>query len=115
MPTRKLDKAEWRQFCDSVSKTLLGKRAEIEVDALALGGQIAAIWLPLLGISYDPKDDIVEVALEGVDHLIAKPAELYVETSPTGITAIEVVDREGVRQIVRLRDPLMLPAPTSAG
>lgn len=115
MPTRKLDEAEWRQFCDSISKALLGKRAEIEVESLALGSQIEASWLPLLGISYDPKNDVVEVALEGVDHLIAKPAELYVEASPTGITAIEVIDREGVRQIVRLRDPLMLPAPTSAG
>jgi hypothetical protein len=35
------------------------------------------VWL--LGISYDPKDDIIEIALEGVDHLIPKPREVYVE------------------------------------
>jgi hypothetical protein len=115
MPTRKLDKAEWRPFCDRMSKVLLGKRAEIEVESLALGSQIEARWLPLLGIAYDPKDDVFEVALEGLDHLIPKPAELYVEAGPTGIAALEIVDREGVRQIVRLRDPLMLPAASSAG
>jgi hypothetical protein len=35
---------------------------------LALGDQIAANWLPLLGITYEPKDDLLEIALEGLDH-----------------------------------------------
>jgi Family of unknown function (DUF5335) len=39
-------------------------RAEIEVASLALGDQVEAEWLPLLGIAYDPKDDLVQVALE---------------------------------------------------
>jgi hypothetical protein len=29
--------------------------------------------LPLIGITCDPKDDIIEIAREGVDHLIRKP------------------------------------------
>jgi hypothetical protein len=33
----------------------------------------------LIGLVYDPQDDIVEVALEGLDHMIHKPRELYVE------------------------------------
>ena len=73
MTTRKLDKKEWHAFFDGVTKMLEGKQAEIEVAALHLGDQIAATWLPLIGITYDPEDDIVEVALEGLDHLIAKP------------------------------------------
>jgi hypothetical protein len=68
MALRKLDKTEWRVFCDRVSKALVGKRAEIEVASLALGSQVEAKWLPLLGIAYDLKDDIIEIALEGLDH-----------------------------------------------
>ena len=40
------------------------RRAEIEVASLDLGDQIEAEWLPLLGITYDDKDDVLEIALE---------------------------------------------------
>jgi Family of unknown function (DUF5335) len=114
MTTRKLDKTQWRTFFDRLSTTLEGKQAEIEIASLRLGDQVEADWLPLLGIAYDPNDDIVEVALEGLDHLIPKPRELYAEEGPGGLTALEIIDADDVKQIVRLRDPLMLPSPSQA-
>ncbi len=63
MAIRKLDKTKWQAFFDRVSKGLIGKRAEIEIASLALGSQIEAEWLPLFGIVYDPKNDIIEIAL----------------------------------------------------
>ena len=78
---------------------------------MSLGSQIEAKWLPMLGITYDPKNDLVEVALDGLDHLIPKPRELHVDVGATGLTSIEVIDAEGVQQIIKLRDPLMLPPP----
>jgi hypothetical protein len=44
---------------------LTAKRVEIETASLKLGGQVAAEWLPMIGLSYDPKDDLIEIALEG--------------------------------------------------
>jgi Family of unknown function (DUF5335) len=111
MTVRKLDKKQWRPFFDGVSKLLEGKRAEIEVASLSLGDQIEAEWLPLLGIAYDPKDDVVEVALEGMDHLIHDPQEIYVDEDVGGLMAIEIVTTDDVRELVKLSDPLMLPAP----
>lgn len=108
---KKLDKPLWRPYFDSVSKALMGKRAEIEVASLKLGDQVEAEWLPLLGIAYDPRDDLIEVELEGLDHLIRKPLEVWIEGEGPDLSAIEVVDAEGIRRIVTLRDPLMLPAP----
>jgi len=110
MATRKLDKEQWKTFFDRVSKTLEGKQAEIEVASLALGDQIEAEWLPLLGLAYDPKDDLFEVALDGVDHMIPKPREIYVDDGVGGLMSIEIVDADGTKQIIKLRDPLMLPA-----
>jgi len=107
----KLDKTAWRPYFDNLSKALGGKRAEIEVDSLPLGSQIEAEWLPLLGISYDPKDDDIDIILEGLDHRIHHPKELYVDQEGVGLASIEVIDNDDVRQIVRLRDPLMLSAP----
>jgi len=77
--TRKLQKAEWRPFFDTVSKLLEAKVAEIEVASLDLGDQIQAEWLPLIGITYDPNDDVVEVALDGLDHMIHRPREIYMD------------------------------------
>ena len=111
---KQLEKSQWRPYFDRMSKSLLGKRAEIEVASLRLGDQIEAEWLPLLGISYDPKDDIIEIALEGVDHLIHKPREVYVEQEGLQLSSLEVVDAKGVRQIIVLRDPMMLPAPAQS-
>jgi hypothetical protein len=108
---RQLEKSQWRAYFDRMSKALVGKRAEIEVASLKLGDQTAAEWLPLLGISYDPKNDLIKIALDGVDHLIHKAREVYVEENGLELSSLEVVDAEGARQIVVLRGPLMLPAP----
>jgi hypothetical protein len=107
---KQLEKSQWRVYFDRMSKALVGKRAEIEVASLKLGDQIEAEWLPLLGISYDPKDDIIEIALEGVDHLIPKPREVYVEENGLGLSSLEVIDAEGTHQIIVPKDSMMLPA-----
>ncbi len=109
MTVQKLNKAEWQRYFDFVSRGLEGLRAEIEVAALPFGHQIEAEWLPVLGMTYDPKDDLVEIALEGVDHLIYRPREIHVDATAGELMSVEIVDAEGNRQIVRLREPVMLP------
>jgi hypothetical protein len=112
---KKLEKSQWGIFFNRISNALLtGKRAEIEVASLKLGDQIEAEWLPLLGISYDPKDDILDIDLEGQDHQIRNPREIYVEAQGLDLSSMEVIDADGTRHIVSLRDPLSLPAPSAA-
>ena len=111
MASRTLSKPEWESSCDRISKGLVAKRAQIEVTSLALGDQIAAKWLPLLGITYDPKDDLLEIALEGFDHLINKPQSISVADGPQGLASMEIVDKDARRQIVKLMEPLMLTPP----
>jgi hypothetical protein len=101
--------SEWRPFFDRVSKALLGKRAEIEVASLELGDQIVVDWIPMLGITYDSRDDLLDVALDRASHFIRHPREILVEEAQTGLASVAVVDEDGARQIIRLRDPLMLP------
>lgn len=111
MAIRKIEKAEWHPFFDWVSKMIEGKRAEIEVASLSLGDQVEAEWLPLWGIVYDPKDDIIEIALEDVDHIIYHPREVYMDDGGVLLASLEIIAGDGTRQIVKLREPLMLPAP----
>jgi hypothetical protein len=110
----KLDKSTWQQYFDTLSKIVVGKQAEIEVASLRLGDQYEAKWVQFLGVSYDPKGDELEILLEGLDHLIPKPREIYVEGGPAALSSIEVIDNDGNQQIVKLRDPLMLPQPGAA-
>jgi hypothetical protein len=105
---------EWRGFFDRVSGALLGKWAEIEVASLDLGDQIVVEWVPMLGITYDARDDALDVALDRATHSIRHPREITVEESPAGLVSVAVVDEDGAQQVVRLKDPLKLP-PGSAG
>ncbi|WP_255575111.1 DUF5335 domain-containing protein [Caldovatus aquaticus] len=114
MRSRKLERSEWKPYSDRVSKALVGKRAEVEVVSLDLGHQVQAEWLPIYGITFDPKDNLFEIALEGLDHLIRAPQEVYVLEGPEGLESVEIVDADGRRQIVRLKEPLALPPPEKA-
>lgn len=106
MTVRKLEKSEWSAFFNSVSKSLKDAEAEIEIASLKLGDQIQSTWLPLYGVVYDPKDDIFEIALKGLDHLVQKPREVYIEEEAGKLVNVEIVDAANNHQIVRFREPI---------
>jgi hypothetical protein len=112
MPTlRTVPKTEWRQFFDRMSKALLlGKWAEVEVASPDIGDQILAASIPMIGVTYDSKDDLLDVALDRTDHLVYHPKEIVVEEGAEGLVSIAVTAADGTRQIVRLKEPLKLPA-----
>ena len=111
MTIRRLEHGEWGGFCMRASRSLLGKQVEIEVASLQIGFQLEARRLPLVGMVYDSESDTLELLIGELDHLIKAPREFYVDEELLGIVSFQVVDAEGVRQIVTLRDPLMLPGP----
>jgi len=104
---------QWREFFDRMSKALTGKWAEIEVASLDLGDQIAAEWVPMIGITYDSKDDLVDVALDRYDHLIRHPKQVVVDEKNGAVASVAVIDADGSTQVVRMKTPLMLPATAS--
>jgi hypothetical protein len=110
MALRKLDRGEWGVFFDRIAVGMIGRHVEIEVASLAIGDQILASWLPLIGMSYDAKSDAVEIALAGFEHVVSGPQEMFVDDPLFASSILGIVDRDGGLQIVRLRDPLMLPA-----
>jgi uncharacterized membrane protein len=111
MSAQKIDKGEWVPFFDTLTRTLVGVQAEVEVASLDLGDQIENEWQPLIGIAYDHKNDLIEIALDSHDHVISSPREVYVDYGVGGLAAIAIVDAEEKRQIVKLKELLALPAP----
>jgi hypothetical protein len=111
MAISRLERSEWGGFCFRASHIFLGKHADIEVASLEVGFQLEARRLPLVGMFYDPGSDVLRLLLGELNYLIRAPRELYVDEEPLGIVVLQIVDADGVRQIITLRDPLLLPGP----
>ena len=54
-------------------------------------------------------ETLVEVAVENLDHIIQRPQELYVEDEDGELSSLAVVDGEGTRHVVNLRQAVNLP------
>ncbi|NPA16240.1 MAG: hypothetical protein GXO05_00710, partial [Aquificae bacterium] len=48
-------------------------------------------------------------AAERHDHLIHKPVEVYVDEDVDGLKAVEVIQADGTKHIIKLRTPEALP------
>ena len=104
-----IEKFKWQAAADLLSRAIHGQRARLEVAAPALGSQVEAQWAPLRGITYDPKDDVFEIQLEGVDHLVRHPREFAVQEREGRAYSLAVVDDAGAKHILELRESIPLP------
>ena len=108
MTTRRIEKAHWRGFLETLTHSLVDSGAEVEAGFLALRCRIEERWLGLFGLNYDPRADAIEIALDGIDHVIEAPSELWAEIGPVGLHSLEIVGPNHTSEIVRLRAPLPL-------
>jgi len=103
MATVELSRQQWKDYFDKVSCGLAGQRAQVEIASRQLGSQLAADWLPLFGISYDPDSDVLEVLMDGLDHRITHPRAVYVAHEGGGLDSMQVIGPDRSQQIVRFR------------
>jgi hypothetical protein len=84
---------------------------DVEVLSSDWGDQSAAEGAHLRGITYDPKDNALEFELEGGDHRVTKPKEVWtVEEFDGFIKAIEIVREDGTREVARVHRLGVMPA-----
>ena len=106
MTIRRLDREHWGSYFDNVSKSLGAKAVTIEVAPLGIGPEMEARTLALGGLVYDRKSDVFEIQTSRLDHMISEPSEIWVDESADGITSVEIVERDGTKQIVILSEPI---------
>jgi uncharacterized protein YuzE len=112
MAVQEIARENWHDFLENFTRTIQGREAEVEVVSDDFGGQRLAEGVPMLGLSYDERGDVLEVELENVGHRVARPTALFVDLAEAGgVIGIEIEGEDGVRNILRLREPLMLPEP----
>lgn len=95
---------------DLLSRALQGRAADVEVASAALGDQFEAEWIAFKGISYDRKNDAVNLSLESFDHQVSHPRALHVRAKEGRLESLEIVDGDGAKHILKFKEPLMLPA-----
>ena len=115
MTTRRIPATQWGTLFDRFTRTYLKddfpETVTIEVVSPEVGDQFAAKGARLLGITYDPKSSALEVALDGNDHLVFRPVEIWVvENERDGfIDTIDLVRADGTKEVLHLVRSL-LPA-----
>jgi hypothetical protein len=117
--TEELGAEKWVEYFDSLTRGIEGMLVTIEVMSEELGDQLAVERLPLQAIGYDPKDNVLEVAVGGRGvrhpvlsrHFISSPQTISIEGAGSLTpTAILVTDGSGVRTLIRLFEPPELEA-----
>jgi len=104
---------EWHGLFGVVCTAVRGSLVEVEAASLELGDQTVVPWLPLRDIEFDSEHDRVAVMMDGVDHLILHPRSIAVLEGSGGITGVAIVTDDDVKEVLRFRMPLLLPAATS--
>lgn len=110
MTTRKLESAEWQRYFDEVAKHLPSMRVGVSILGEDIGVQPETENSALLGMSYDPKDGVFEVATAHISHRVAQPKEIYVREEGGTLSSVEVIAQDDTKQIVELRPLPSLPA-----
>lgn len=105
--SEQISKAEWKEFLDGFSRAMKDVTCEVEIEALGIFDKVEAEWMPLRGISYDPKNDVVSVFFDNLDHMIEKPQQIEVNKVASGVESLEIVSGEdAARTVIKLKNPV---------
>ncbi len=107
---REIAREDWQAYFEGFSRGEPDYLARMEVLGGELGAETEADGVHLAAITYDRKDDIVVIGLDGtaddvaedVEHVIDKPVKITVDEPGNGEIAFEIEDAEGTRTVLRL-------------
>jgi hypothetical protein len=108
MDSKKITKKEWQKYFDTFSGKYLKDEqpeyVEIQVMSEEFGVHSETKWTVLKGITYDPKNDILEIQVDEMEHLISHPKEIYVNEEQDGwLSGILVIQKDGERNVIDIR------------
>ena len=108
MTTKRVQPTLWKTFFDRFTRQHLRddlpETVTIEVVSPEVGDQFSANGARLFGITYDAKSSALEVALEGSDHLVFRPVDIWVVENETDrfLETIDLVRADGTKEILHL-------------
>jgi hypothetical protein len=106
--TTQVPRERLAEYFDEYTKRFLrdGSPEAVDVEVLEpdLGDQSVVQGARLIGITYDARDNVLELELDSGDHRINAPGEVWtVEEADGFLSAIEVGCPDGSKQIVSVK------------
>ena len=106
--TKQIPQEQWQETFDHFTKRHLRddlpEAVTIEHLSPDLGDQVQVEAVRLLGISYDPRSDALEVLLPNVDRLVFHPKELWVVEEEEGfLSSVKIVRADETKEILTIR------------
>lgn len=105
---RDVPKKQWEIFFDQISSDPGLKESELDVAPLNNEVDINSQWLPLLGVHYREAADKLQISLEGLNYMIAKPKEVAVDDAGGVLSAISIKDLSDTIYLIKFRGPVSL-------
>jgi hypothetical protein len=98
----------WRSALDQLTADHEGEQVTIEILDPSVGYQHEADRLPFSYLSYDPKDDVVVIAVGGrsrrypvvLRHLVYQPSEVDIVTGDVSQPAVRIVEPDSTTTLV---------------
>jgi hypothetical protein len=115
LETKRVPNDQLKTYFDKFTRHFLLREStnavDVEVLAPDWGDQFAAEGAHLFGITYDPKDNALEFEIEGGDHRVRRPKEVWTAEEFDGfVKAIEIVRDDGTREVARVNRLGISPA-----
>ena len=115
LETKRVPNDQLKTYFDKFTRHFLLREStnavDVEVLAPDWGDQFAAEGAHLFGITYDPKDNALEFEIEGGDHRVTRPKEVWTAEEFDGfVKAIEIVRDDGTREVARVNRLGITPA-----
>lgn len=104
-----LERRDWQNILDHISRSENAHKVTIEVDRLDLGSQKEVENVQLHGLSYDPKSSAIAIQAGAVQHMIAQPERIDVAHAGTDLIAMEIEGGDKTRHLITFVPPLHLP------
>jgi hypothetical protein len=107
-----IPRERWAEYFDSCSRRFVrDDRPEVAMIAVTSGLAGTTVrGARVIRITYDRHDDVLEVALDGVDHLVYHPTEIRVTEDADGfVRELRVKHKGGPREVIIL-DRVASPA-----
>jgi acetamidase/formamidase len=108
--TMTIDRSQWAEQLDAVTRDHEGDEVTIEVLDMDWGDAREAERMPLTYVTYDPKDDVVIIGVGGrsaawpvlLRHMVRHPVEVSLATVGDEV-ALRVAEQDGTVTLVTIR------------
>lgn len=100
MSTTVLEQQKWPEFFQNLPRTITADQIKIEVIGATIGSQTLASHRHLHGVTFEPKQSLLEIQMEGMTHVIRDPREIFIDELEGKVVAIQVIGPDALQHIL---------------